>query len=146
MGSVGVVVVDPAGEDDPGLGERVELLAVEELAAGASVERLVDPVLPGAARVDGDGLDALLGHEALDGLGDELRAVVGPDALGPSLLPDHGLEKDADDVLLPDGGSHVGSHDALGVLVDDEEDKGADQGVRPLLNHTDTKTAKNFRL
>jgi len=59
VGSVGVVVVDPAGEDDAGLGERVELLAVEELAAGASVERLVDPVLPGAARVDGVSLDAV---------------------------------------------------------------------------------------
>ncbi len=37
-------------------------------------------------------------------------------------LADHGLEEDAGDVLLLDGGSHVRSHDALGVLVDDEED------------------------
>jgi hypothetical protein len=47
MRPVGVVVVDPAGEHDPGLGERVELLAVEELAAGAGVKRLGEAVLPG---------------------------------------------------------------------------------------------------
>ena len=40
--AVGVIVVDPAGEHDPGLGERVELLAVEELASCAGVERLDD--------------------------------------------------------------------------------------------------------
>ena len=37
-------------------------------------------------------------------------------------MADHGLEEDAGDVPLLDEGSHVGSHDALGVLVDDEED------------------------
>ena len=95
---------------------------VGELPAEAGVVALDDPVLPRAARVDVDGLDAVGGHELLDGLGDELRAVVGPDVLGPDLLADHGLEVDAGDVLLLDGGSHVGSHDALGVLVDDEED------------------------
>ena len=51
MGTVGVVVVDPAGEHDPGLGERVELLAVEELASCAGVERFDEAVLPGRAGV-----------------------------------------------------------------------------------------------
>ena len=37
-------------------------------------------------------------------------------------MANHGLEEDAGDVLLLDDGSHVGSHDALGVLIDDEED------------------------
>jgi len=95
---------------------------VGELPPEAGVEGLDDPVLPRAAGIDVDGLDAVGGHELLDGLGDELGAVVGPDVLGPGLLADHGLEEDAGDVLLLDGGSHVASHDALGVLVDDEED------------------------
>ena len=98
MRAVGVVVVDSTSEHDPGLGERVELLAVEQLASCAGFERLDDPVLPGAAGGDGDGLDAVGGHELLDGFGDELldgfgdelRAVVGPDVLGPGLLADHG--------------------------------------------------------
>jgi len=59
VGSVGVVVVDPAGDDDAGLGELVELLAVEELAAGASVGRFDEAVLPGRARIDGVSLDAV---------------------------------------------------------------------------------------
>lgn len=58
MGTVGVVVVDPAGEVDAGLGERLELHAVEELAASAGVERLDEAVLPGRAQVDVESLDA----------------------------------------------------------------------------------------
>ena len=122
VGTLLVVDGDPVGDDDAGLGERVELLAVEALIPEAGVVALDDPVLPGAAWFDGDGLDAVGGHELLDGLGDELGAVVGPDVLGPGLLADHGLEEDADDVLLPDGGGHEAGDDALGELVDDEED------------------------
>ena len=122
VGTLLVVDGDPVGDDDAGLGERVELLAVEALIPEAGVVALDDPVLPGRAGVDGDGLDAVGSHELLDGLGDELRAIVGPDVLGLGLLADHGLEEDAGDVLLLDGRGHVGGHDALGVLVDDEED------------------------
>lgn len=96
--------------------------AVRELLAEARVEALDGAVLPWAARVDEDGRDAVLGHEPLDGLGDELRAVVGADVLGSCLLADHGLEENADDVLLLDRGGHEGGDNALGVLVDDEED------------------------
>ena len=77
MGSVGVVVVDPAGDDDAGLGERVELLAVEELAAGASVGRFDEAVLPGRAWVDGEGLDAAQGEAVAYRLRDKLGVVVG---------------------------------------------------------------------
>jgi len=58
--AVGVVVVDPASEHDPSLGERVELLAVEELAASASVERLDEAVLPGRAGAGGLNLGCYL--------------------------------------------------------------------------------------
>jgi len=120
--AVAVVVEQPVVHGDLDVVVVVEVPAVGELLPEARVEALDDAVLPGTARIDVDGLDAVGGHELLDGLGDELRAVVGPDVLGPDLLADHGLEVDAGDVLLLDGGSHVGSHDALGVLVDDEED------------------------
>ena len=122
VGAVAVVVPQPVAHGDGDVVVVVEPPPVGELPAEAGVVALDDPVLPRAAGVDVDGLDAVGGHELLDGLGDELRAVVGPDVLGPDLLADHGLEVDAGDVLLLDGGSHVGSHDALGVLVDDEED------------------------
>lgn len=85
----------------------MEVPAVGELPPEAQVEALDDAVLPGATGGDVDGLDALLGHEDLDGLGDELRTVVGADVLGPGLRADHGLEDDADDVLLLDGGGQL---------------------------------------
>ena len=122
VGAVAVVVPQPVAHGDGDVVVVVEPPPVGELPAEAGVVALDDPVLPRAAGVDGDGLDAVGGHELLDGLCDELRAVVGPDVLGLGLLADHGLEEDAGDVLLLDGRGHVGGHDALGVLVDDEED------------------------
>ena len=118
VGAVAVVIPQPVAHGDGDVVVVVEPPPVGELPAEAGVVGLDDPVLPGAAWIDVDGLDAVGGHELLDGLGDELRAVVGADVLGLGLLADHGLEEDAGDVLLLDGGSHLGGHDALGVLVD----------------------------
>jgi hypothetical protein len=46
MRSLGVVVPSPAFEDDLGLAQAVEDLAVEQLVAEASIEALHVPVLP----------------------------------------------------------------------------------------------------
>ncbi len=86
MGPVSVVVEQPVVHGDLDVVVVVEEPAVGELAPEARVETLDDPVLPRAARLDVDGLDAVVGEEALDGLGDELRAVVGPDVLRSGLL------------------------------------------------------------
>ena len=72
--AVAVVVEQPVVHGDLDVVVVMEVPAVGELLPEARVEALDDAVLPGTARIDGDGLDALLGHEALDGLGDELRA------------------------------------------------------------------------
>ena len=77
MRPVGVVVVDPFGEHDPGLGERVELLAVESLVPEAAVKGFDVAVLPGRARVDGEGADAAQGEAVAYRPRDKLRAVVG---------------------------------------------------------------------
>jgi len=79
--AVGIVVVDRASEHDPGLGERLELLTVEELAAGGGVEGLDESVLPGRTRVDVEGFDAAQGQTVADGPNNELRALVGADCL-----------------------------------------------------------------
>ena len=121
MGTVGVVVVDPAGEHDPSLGERVELLAVEEFAAGAGVERLDEAVLPGRAWVDVEGLDAAQGEAVAHGPRDELRAVVRPDVLGRAVLAD-GLRQRAHHVLGVDAAGHVVAHALLRELVDERQD------------------------
>ena len=54
-------------------------------------------VLPGASRLDVDGLDLVLGQPTLERLGDKLRSVVGPDELGSPVLDDGPLYQ-ADDV------------------------------------------------
>jgi hypothetical protein len=56
-----VIVVDPASGFAPGLGERVELLALDELAASANVELLDEAVLPRSAWVGVEGNDAAQG-------------------------------------------------------------------------------------
>ena len=52
MGSFLFVEVDPVGDDDARLGQRVELVAVEAFAAEAGAEVLDEAVLLGRAEVD----------------------------------------------------------------------------------------------
>src|SRR6516164_10949701 len=72
----------PTLDDDLGLAQSVENLAVEQLIAKAGVEALDVAVLPGAAPLDVGGLGTDSGDPFLHRLGDELRSVVGPDVSG----------------------------------------------------------------
>ena len=47
MGSVGVVVVDPAGDDDAGLGERVELLRSRSSRRAQALDDSMKPFCQG---------------------------------------------------------------------------------------------------
>lgn len=75
----GVVVPAPTLDDDLGLAQRVEDLAVKELIAQARVEALDEPVLPWAALGDVSGLCTNGVNPLLHRLGDELRAIIGTD-------------------------------------------------------------------
>jgi hypothetical protein len=77
-----VVVASPALDDDLGLAQSVEDLAVEQLIAKAGVEALDVAVLPRTAPLDVGGLGTDSRDPFLHGLGDELRSVVGPDVSG----------------------------------------------------------------
>jgi hypothetical protein len=77
-----VVVASPTLDDDLGLAQSVEDLAVEQLIAKAGVVALDVAVLPGAAPLDVGGLGPDSRDPFLHGLGDELRSVVGPDVSG----------------------------------------------------------------
>ena len=77
-----VVVASPALDDDLGLAQSVEDLAVEQLIAKAGVEALDIAVLPRTASLDVSGLAADSCDPFLHGLGDELRSVVGADVSG----------------------------------------------------------------
>ena len=82
MGPDRVVVASPALDDDLGLAQTVEDLAIEQLIAKAGVEALDVAVLPRTAPLDIGSLGADSGDPSLDSLGDELRSVVGPDMTG----------------------------------------------------------------
>jgi hypothetical protein len=78
----GVIVAPPSLDDDLGLGEAVEDLAVEQFVAKLRVEALAVAVLPRASRFDERGPCADSGDPLPHGFGDELRAVVGTNVLG----------------------------------------------------------------
>ena len=97
MRAHGVVMPAPAFHDDPGLGERVEDLAVKKLITQASVEALNVAVLPWAAGSDVGGLRPDGGDPVLHGPGDELRAVVGADVFWHA-AQDEQVGQNVDDV------------------------------------------------
>ena len=72
----------PTLDDDLGLAQSVEDLAVEQLIAKAGVEALDVAVLPRTASLDVGGLGTDSRDPFLHRLGDELRSVVGPDVSG----------------------------------------------------------------
>ena len=78
VGTVGVVVVDPAGEHDPGLGERVELLAIKELFAEGGVEALDEAVFLGFAGINLMPLNVVIARPFKD------RATGGLSSITPS--------------------------------------------------------------
>ena len=70
--TVGVVLVDPVGEDDAGLGERVWLLTILALIPEAGVKGLNIAVLPRRAWVDIEGADAAVSQAGAAGADDKL--------------------------------------------------------------------------
>jgi hypothetical protein len=71
MGSFGVVVADPVGDHDPGFGQGVEAVAVEQLVAHGAVEPFDVAVLLGAALLDVDGNGPRAGLGPLTGVATE---------------------------------------------------------------------------
>ena len=77
-----IVVLAPALDDDPRLGEAVEHLPVQQLVAELGVEALAVAVLPGAAGLDERGPGSHRGDPLSHGLGDELGTVAHWEARG----------------------------------------------------------------
>ena len=92
MGPLLVVGPSVVFDDDAGLDHTEHEFPVQALVTQRAVEALHVPVLPGTARVDGEGLDVTLGQPAWQGAGDELAAVVAADvtrraSLGHQFFP-----------------------------------------------------------
>lgn len=76
MRADGVVVPAPGLDQDLGLGQRVEDLAVQKLVTQRAVERFTVAVLPWAARRDVERLHPDPAQPVLHRLCNELRAIV----------------------------------------------------------------------
>src|SRR4029077_18287879 len=115
-----VVVASPALDDDLGLAQTVEDLAVEQLVAKAGVEAFNVAVLPGAASLDVSGLGADSCDPLLHGLGDELRSVVGADVTGDA-TQDEEVGQNVDDIDCFELAGDTGRQAFVGKLVNDIE-------------------------
>src|SRR4051794_14394464 len=102
----GIVMTAPALDDDLRLAESVEDLAVEQLVPEPGIEALDIAILPGAAWSDVGGLGSDRRDPLLDGLGDELRAVVGAD-VARHAAQDEQVREHVDDV---DGLGRIRNH------------------------------------
>src|SRR4051794_25636744 len=120
MGPDGVVVTTPALDDDLRLAQSVEDLATEQLVPEASIEALDVAVLPRAARSDVGGLGSDRRDPLLDGLGDELRAVVGAN-VARHATQDEQVREHVDDVDGLELASDPDGQALVGELVDDVE-------------------------
>jgi len=126
-------VTPPAFDDDPGLLQRVEDLAIEQLVAEASVEAFDEAVFPRAAARDVGCLGADRRDPVLHGLGDELGAVVGAD-MPRNAAQDEQVGEHVDDIdrlelaIDPDGETLVCE------LVDDVEHPEFPSLVRAILD------------
>ena len=93
MGSDLVVLFELEIDGCLGLSGRLEPFRVEDLLAQGSVEALVVSVLPRAAWIDLDRVDADLDKPLLQRSRDELRAIVGTDIVWPAPFQDQLIER-----------------------------------------------------
>src|SRR3954470_14115116 len=133
MRSDSVVVTAPALDDDLGLAKGVEDLAVEQFVPQPGIEALDIAVLPRAARSDVGGLGSNRRDPLLDGLGDELRAVVGAD-VARHAAQDEQVREHVDDVDGLELASDADRQTLVGELVDDVEHAEPPSVVCPVLD------------
>ena len=133
MGPDGVVVMPPLLDEDLGLLEGGEDLAVEQLIAEAGIEAFDIPVLPRRSRCDVGGLGTNGSDPVSDDPGDELRAIIRSDILW---WPPQ-------DEQIRQSIHHIGGvepaisskHQGLsGKLVDDDQDPVWTSVMRPVLD------------
>src|ERR671910_94401 len=106
VGSVGVVLDAPGFDDDLGFEEGAELLDVEQLVAGPTVEALDEGVLPGRAWLDVGRRRVVEPAPVAQGPGDELGPVVHPQVFGRAAFGDEPFD-DGDGVIGGAGGGGV---------------------------------------
>src|SRR6187402_3072623 len=133
MGPDGIVMTAPALDDNLRLAESVEDLAVEQLVPEPGIEALDIAILPRAAWSDVGGLGSDRRDPLLDGLGDELRAVVGA-GMARHAAQDEQVGEHVDDVDGLELASDADRQALVRELVDDVEHPEPPSVVRPVLD------------
>ena len=124
QGAVGPLLIvfhAPAFHDDPSFKQGAKELPVKAFIAELVMEAFDVPVFPWGARRDVEGLDALIREPVLDGIGDELWAIVTSDVLGCSVALDSRFHH-RDDIHRTDAPCGMGCQTLPGVLVDQRQD------------------------
>src|SRR5215207_1181836 len=129
----GIVMTAPALDDDLRLAESVEDLAVEQLVPEPGIKALDIAILPRAAWSDVGGLGSDRRDPLLDGLGNELRAVVGAD-VARHAAQDEQVREHVDDVDGLELASDADRQALVRELVDDVEHPEPPSVVRPVLD------------
>lgn len=111
-----VIVPPPLGAQDPCLQFGGKFLPVPELVPQPAVKGLAVGVLPRAPRGDVERLHTLRHEPSLQRPGDEHRAIVAPQVLRRTSLPDQSVHH-LDDLLGPDLSGHVDRQTLPGVFV-----------------------------
>src|SRR5437763_12562737 len=115
-----IVVPSPTLDDDLGLAQGVEDLAIEKLVAQPRIKAFDVSVLPRTARGNVGGLCADSADPILHGFGDELRAVVGTNVLG-NPAQDEQVRQYVDDVERFEPAGYPNGQALVGKLVDEVE-------------------------
>lgn len=128
-----VVATSPGLDDDLGLLQRVEDLAVQQLIPELPVERLDVAVLPGRARFDEEGLRTDAAEPVPQSRRDELRPIVAPHVVRHATLH-HQTPEPVEDVFRAQSTRHVDAQALAGELIDHGEELQGSPVVGPVVD------------
>ena len=124
-------MVSPGFDENLGFLEGVEDLPVQELVAQSGIETLDVAVLPGRSRLDEGSAGADRGDPPPDGLGDELRSVVGAD-VARNAAQEEQIGQHIDDVDRGELAPDPDGQPLAGELVQDVEHAEGSAAIGPV--------------
>ena len=120
VGSGIVVIVFPVSKDDPGFAQGEDQFAVETFFPESAIKALHVAILPWATGIDVERFDFVLFEPLLDGIGNELGAIVRADIFRGSMLFDSFL-KDLQNITGLDGAIGMDAVALPGVFINQIE-------------------------
>lgn len=129
----GIVVLTPLFDEYPGLFQRAEYLAIEQLVSELAVEAFIVSILPWASWFDEEGLHADPLKPFAQGQSDKLRTIVGSNVSRHTMLQ-HCVGDGVEDVTRPQLALHLDGQALAGVLIDEREHPERGSVMRSILD------------